>query len=282
MKKINPYKGNSFDFHIEVVKSKHRTVKDPTYKDRIENLKGTIQKQFQEYDKQFSLDNLPILSPEALSPQEQADLKLLYKYDTKPFQKLNDILTTGENNTRQPLCPFCTINNVNTLDHLIPKTEFAEFSDHPFNLMPCCSDCNSKKSSNWRIGNERKYLNLYLDELPKIQYLFVSLSIVDSTIKAKFTIENRNHIEVTLFQKIINHYEDLELCNRFSLNCDNTISELKNLLKQIKIHIAKEKIIESIEKAEAENRNHYGYNYWKSLLIIECCKNNDVLDFLLI
>lgn len=171
---------------------------------------------------------------------------------------------------------------MNTLDHLIPKTEFAEFSDHPVNLMPCCSDCNSKKSSNWRVGNERKYLNLYLDELPKIQYLFVSLSIVDSTIKAKFTVENRNHIEVTLFQKIINHYEDLELCKRFSLNCDNTISELKNLLKQIKIHVAKEKIIESVEKAEDENRNYYGYNYWKSLLIIECCKNHDILDFLLI
>lgn len=282
MRKIKEYQEDSFEFHKKVVDSKHKRTTDPTYKDRVRALNTIIERKFKEYDTYFNRDDLASLSPKNLTNEQRNDLKALYDYGTKPFQQLNDILTTGDNGTRQPICPFCTINNVNTLDHLIPKSEFSEFSDHPVNLMPCCSDCNSKKSSNWRDGNTRKYLNLYLDSLPdNSQYLFVYLSIEDATIKVVFFIENRNNIEENLFQKIENHYTDLELCKRFALNCDNSISELKNTLSPIKKFLSKEQLKQSVIETETENRLLYGFNYWKSILKIACCENDIILDFLL-
>jgi len=281
MRKIKKYNGDSFTFHQSVVKSKHHRPKDPTYKDRVNILGPDIQDQFSNHDEAFKKDSLTSLSPKRLTIDQKRDLMALYDYGAKPFQKLNDILRTGENGTRQPICPFCTINNSNTLDHLIPKSEFSELSDHPINLMPCCSECNSKKSSNWRIGNTRKYLNLYLDDLPDVQYLFPNLTITGATITVSFTIDNKHNIDNALFAKIQNHYNDLNLCSRFSQNSDITISELKNTLESNQRYMSKEQLKESIIESENKNRLLYGFNYWKSILKIECCQNNLVFDFLL-
>lgn len=282
MKKIKEYQGDSLEFHKKVVDSKRYRTTDPTYKDRVKALDMVIKEKFEEHDEHFQRDDLASLSSENLTNEQKNDLKALYDYRTKPLQQLNDILTTRDNGTREPICPFCTINNVNTLDHLIPKSEFSEFSVHPINLMPCCSDCNGKKSSNWRDGNVRKYLNLYLDNIPNNdQYLFVDLSIEDATIKAVFSVDNRNQIEDELFQKIENHYNDLDLCKRFALNCDNSISELKNTLSPIRKYLSKEQLKQSVIETESENRLLYGFNYWKSILKIACCENDIILDFLL-
>lgn len=280
MKKIKRYQGDSWEFHKRVVDSKRNRPKDPTYKFRINALENVIKEQFVSHDTHFQRDGLASLSSKTLTDEQKNDLRSLYDYGTKPFQQLNDLLTTGDNGTRQPVCPFCTINNVNTLDHLIPRSEFSEFSDHPINLMPCCSDCNGRKSSNWWNGNVRKYLNLYIDQLPSIQYLFVQLSIENGTIKVMFYIENRGNIEGILFQKIENHYRDLDLCKRFVLNSDNCISELKNIFNPIRRFLSKEQLKQSILETETQNRSLYGFNYWKSILNSECCNNNVIFDYL--
>jgi hypothetical protein len=281
MKKIKAYQGDTLEFHNKVINSKHHRSTDPEFKNRVLSLNPIVKEQFEEYNKQFNLDNLTSLSTKINDVQEKNDLRSLYNYDTKPFQELNDILTTGSNNTRQPLCPNCTVNNVNTFDHLIPQSEFAEFADLPTNLIPCCSYCNSKKSANWRIGNKRKYLNLYIDDLPNVQYLFAELSIIDSTIKVKFIVDNRNNIEIEFFTRIYNHYKDLELCDLFSRNCDNTISEIKTELHKYRVYLHKDVLKKINIDIEAENFKKYGFNYWKSILKIECVTNNTIFDFLL-
>jgi hypothetical protein len=281
MKRIKEFQASTFEFHKEVVKSKHKRIKDPTYKERIIALEPIVEEQFDRHDILFREDKLASLLSKNLSITQKNDLEALYQYSAKPFQRLNDILTTRENGTRQPVCPLCTINNVNTFDHHIPKSEFSELSDHPINLIPCCSECNSKKSSNWRDGDTRKYLNLYLDDLPNIQYLSVNLLIEHSTIKSTYNVENKNQIDEELFIKIENHYRDLELCKRFALNCENTISELKNILSSMSMILTKDQLKESIIKTEDKNRQYFGFNYWKSILKIECCENDTIFDFLL-
>lgn len=43
------------------------------------------------------------------------------------------------------LCPYCGIEPSRTFDHFLPKTIYASLSTTPFNLIPCCPTCNSKK-----------------------------------------------------------------------------------------------------------------------------------------
>lgn len=86
MKKIKVYTSNSFDFHTEVVNSKHSRRTDPTYKDRVMALNGTVKEQFENHDTEFERDNLAILLPKNLNVQEKQDLLSLYNYDSKPFK----------------------------------------------------------------------------------------------------------------------------------------------------------------------------------------------------
>lgn len=280
MNKIKRYPDDSFEFHNEVLNSKHFRPKDPTYKIRIKDLGPQVKAQFDCHDKEFDNDNLHVLIPCNLTKSEQEDLKSLYDYDSKPFQRLNLILTTRDNGQIQPVCPLCTINNANTLDHQIPKTKFPELSDHPRNLIPCCSECNSYKSDNWLNGLDRRYLNLYIDTLPDKQYLFVNLSLESGTVKVEFSIDNREGLDPVLYKKIENHYGDLKLCKRFANNSYNIISELVNLISGLCSSLSDDDIKNCIEKKECEMRRVYGFNYWKSLLILECCRKDDIFQFL--
>lgn len=281
MKAIKVYSGDSFEFHKEVVANKKYRPKDPTYKDRIIALTPTIKELFKRHDQHFENDTLARLVPERFSDDQQMDLESLYKYSTTPFIRLKTILTTDDNGCIQPLCPFCTINNANTLDHLIPKAEFPEFSDNPKNLMPCCSECNGLKSTIWRENTERKYLNLYLDDLPEKQFLFVRLTLQDGAICAKYFLENREEIDNKLFTRIANHYDKLCLCKRFSKNSENIVSELKFLLNSCKEHLPEDTIKDIIYDYANKERKRYGWNYWKAILIIECCNNNIIFNHLL-
>ena len=63
MKKIKVFTDSSFDFHAEVVNSKHYRRTDPTYKDRIIALNEAVREQFENHDTEFERDNLAILVP---------------------------------------------------------------------------------------------------------------------------------------------------------------------------------------------------------------------------
>lgn len=67
--------------------------------------------------------------------------------------------------------------------------------------MPCCSEYNERKSSNWIENGKRKYLNLYIDELPDVQYLFCDVRVSGDSIKCDFSLSNLNGIDADLFRK---------------------------------------------------------------------------------
>jgi hypothetical protein len=49
------------------------------------------------------------------------------------FRKLRKGLTTDENNRQCVVCPNCTINTINSFDHYLPQSEFAEYADNDSN-----------------------------------------------------------------------------------------------------------------------------------------------------
>ncbi len=61
-------------------------------------------------------------------------------------------------------CPFCGgIGQTSTLDHFLPKANFPLFSVLPSNLVPCCKDCNTGKSSSFGTQAHEQPLHPYFD-----------------------------------------------------------------------------------------------------------------------
>lgn len=278
MKKINHYEGDCFEFHKEVLKRKES---DDLKRD-ISSMADQIKKQYDNYDRSFVDDSLSALDALILDKAMKDKLKSLYSYDAYMFRKLRRILTVDINSRPNVLCPNCTINTINSFDHYLPQSEFAEYVDNPKNLIPSCTECNGHKSSAWRKDGKRLFLNLYIDDLPQEQYLFATLTIADDekSVDVKFEVKNQEgKLDVDLYAKIFYHYDKLELCKRFSDHREKVLSSLANEIYTLKDSLSDELIKSVIRSSVVNDRERYGYNYWVAVMKEAVCDNQTVFDF---
>ncbi len=279
MKNLKPYSESAFLFYEQVVKSKNVTKEDPNYKTRLESIVDIIKKSFEDYDDNFLKNSLEALVSLSHSESQKVDLLKLYSFKGKVFQSLKQAVTTTESKRIINTCQNCTINSIDSFDHYLPKSEFAEFVVNPKNLIPSCSYCNKKKSSNWRMHDLRLFINFYLDPLPDLQYLFVDVVFSDGIITTNFYLDNPNNIENNLYQLISKHYSQLELCKLFSENNDSVITPLINDVKQYASKLSREELKEGIIGKANQNRKAFGHNYWKSILEIELANKDDFFEY---
>ncbi|GAB2977404.1 hypothetical protein GCM10027049_10630 [Mucilaginibacter puniceus] len=228
MRNLKHFDENALNFHDNIVKRKKNTVKDPDLKTRLTLLRENVKGQFETFDTKFSLNKLQHLTSFNFDEKEKIDLLKLYNYQSSVIQALKTKITTTETNRIIATCQNCTLSEINSFDHLLPKAEFSEFVVHPKNLFPSCTICNGYKSKAWLKDGSRMFLNLYLDELPKEQFLFVDIIINKDLIETKFYLDNHVGIDKDLFDIIQSHYANLSLFKRFSENSDIVISPLRN------------------------------------------------------
>ena len=72
-------------------------------------------------------------------------------------------------------CPYCGNGPPTTLDHILPRSKFEEFSMYAKNLIPCCPECNRIKSNTTWEDNRRCFLNPYHDDM--LEEVCIHLSI---------------------------------------------------------------------------------------------------------
>lgn len=278
MKNLNTHTDPAIDFFDNVLAAKNRTDKDPTYNTRISLLRPNIEATYTLYDVAFATNNLVTMAAHGYIAPPKDDLLKMYSYKNKPFQKLKTAITTTAKNRIINTCQNCTINEINSFDHLLPKDEFPEFAVNPKNLFPSCTQCNGYKSTIWRYNGATLFLNLYLDILPIEQYLFVDVTVTD-TIDAIFIVENRSNINPQTFALISSHYERLHLTDRFRLNRDDVVSELINTIKEMTLMLTEQQIREVLINKSNRDRQNLGSNYWKSILAIELINSHAFFEF---
>lgn len=262
MKNLEAYNGNCFDFHTRVVESK----KDAELVTRLKMLNQTITQLFDDYQVRFNSNNLENLASHGFDGQNKADLLNLYNIQLKALRELKNKLTTGSSNRIFNTCQYCTINEVFSLDHILPKEEYSEFVVHPKNLFPSCTQCNTYKSTNWIEDGSRLFLNLYLDQLPEEQYLYVDLNEDEGIIQAEFYLENNAGIDEDLFELIENHYERLHLLSRFATNSYSRIAPLEAQINTRAAITTYNDIQEEVLRTNEHLKKIFGYNHWGLIL----------------
>ncbi len=279
MKNIKAYKKDIFEFHKKVVSTIRFSKKDPKYKVKINKLNDSVEKQYDIFTDHFKKNKLEDLNNQTYSKVEKETLLKLYHPKRKVIQELKIYLTTDEKNRIINTCQNCTIGEVGSLDHFIPKTEFPEYVVNPKNLFPCCNKCNNFKSTAWRKDNKRIFLNLYLDELPKEQYLFVDINVNHDDIDLTYILKNTHNIDLELFDLIENHYEKLHLFKRFKENSDAIISEIiYNINSHLKFKFSISQIKEVIKEDCDKKKKVFGHNYWKLILELSLINNDDFMN----
>lgn len=234
---------------------------------------------FEQYDLSFAESALDQIQKSVNSSIMKTDLNGLYSYRSKKIRELKTLLTTNENGRINNTCQNCTISEINSFDHFLPQSDYPEFSVNPKNLFPSCSICNGHKSTNWILNGRSLFLNLYLDPLPKMEYLFVHFSIKNETILTNFFLRQPFDMDNDLFELIQSHYERLDLCNRFSLNIDSILTRLINEIVINVETIGLEKFQSIVLKRNKSNRDHMGYNHWHLVLEDTAIRNESFIAF---
>ncbi len=278
MKKRAKYNRNPYGFHREVVGRKRIDQKE---KDSLQRRK--IRRRFGLYKKMMADDNLEELRNHHLTmTKSKADaLRGLYQYKAKKFKDLKLELTTTPKGRISNLCPYCQLEIVGTLDHILPKTPFPEYSTMPWNLIPCCATCNSKKDDNWLDEQDKRcFINFYIDDIPSVQYLFADTSVVNGEIDIKYKLRFPLGFSPTLQARIESHYKKLDLLKRYLENSDDVLEELRYVIRNYAPGVSDEVIISSINNTCKDKQILYGENYWKAVLEKACVNTNEVFNLL--
>jgi hypothetical protein len=278
MKNIPAYTDDPFEFHQDVILSKNKTQTDPELKTRLISYNPEIEILFTNFKDKFDQNKLDELLVQAYTGEKKNSLLKLYSFKSKIFQKLKVTLTTRPGNIIDNICQNCTIGEVNSFDHVLPKDAYCEFVVNPLNLFPCCTKCNGHKSTIWVEDGNRKFLNLYSDQLPEQQYLFVDLEVTDKVLNINYSVNNSNNIDPDIFNIIDSHYDKLDLCQRFKDNSDLIVSELEVSINQFKDLLPLETIKDTFIGTCQVQKQISGHNYWKELLKLALLNSEDYME----
>lgn len=272
MKNLNAYNQDNYLIHKESVERKEKSES----KNRLLSISKEIKDSYEVFNNNYNSEKFYNNSPNDKLTDFKDDLIKLYKYKNKVGNLIREKIFNIQEQTIQYTCQFCTLNTVNTLDHLLPKSKFPEFVVNIKNLIPCCSECNNYKNNSFSNNTNEKILNLYLDKLPNCQYLFVDIKWNER--KVKFFLENRFSIQSDLFIIITNHYTKLKLVERFILKSNEILSEFINHCKNFTPNYNKEKFIETQKTLINDNQNAYGKNHWKHVLQLALLENEEFMN----
>ena len=273
MKNLKPYSEDCFKVYKEAVENKNKN------KDILLNIQDKIESQFDIYSGKFRDKKLYEITSLAFSEEEKESLINLYQYRSAIIQKIKVAILDSQEITINNTCQYCTINAVNTLDHFIPKQSFPEFSVNPLNLFPCCSECNSKKSNLWLDNNRHLFLNLYLDELPNKIYLIADFDFQNNIPMVTFSLDNPENIDSGTYEVIESHFSRLDLLRRMRESSNEKITDIINNIRgNYKLNSDINSIKSIIREAEEDNKKAYGYNYWKSVLILSIIEKDEFWD----
>lgn len=103
--------------------------------------------------------NVEAINPVGLTNDQK---EILHKLYGSPPKKLSFISSLRDDNAHK-VCAMCGSFGSETLDHVLPKGQYPEFSVFSSNLVPACP-CNSKRSDTAKgLGAGQRVLHPYFD-----------------------------------------------------------------------------------------------------------------------
>lgn len=257
------------DYYKNIVDAKNNTYKGQTNraKSTLNSLRGQVELNYNHYQSKFCVSSLHELDDSNYSGFDKTALLKAYSDNGKNLSLLKTKIKDAQELDLQNLCPYCGILTPNSTDHYVPKDSYPEYAVLAINLVPCCIQCNGKKSEFWKQGTSRGIINYYLDPIPNVEYLSCSIEFEERVPCAIYRISNDHEIDDTLFTTIEKHYEKLDLLNRFSESSNDEITNTLDSIHSFTDNPSHEEIISMLNVNYSKKTRRYGVNHWKCALL---------------
>ncbi|KSU50178.1 hypothetical protein AS033_02040 [Exiguobacterium indicum] len=251
---------NAFNVYENIVLNKHKYIDILYGKENRNECYEKVKVRYKAYEEnQLCLE---IMTPSAnFTTTEKEALLHCYNGKTKVLKDLKDQIIKAQKLHFHTKCTYCGIGDITTMDHYLPKEDFFEFAVHCYNLIPCCSYCNTKKGKSFLDERgDRKIFNPYFENLSadiiiKCEFNFLQEKLIynisiESSISDNLLI---SHLETL---NIIEKYKDetpriissiaRELINNFEEYGENIVSG-RNALRRNLNDIEEEQSVNSLD-----------------------------------
>lgn len=162
------------------------------------------------------------------------------------------------------LCPFCGISTARTLDHIMPKSHYPNFSIFPFNLVPCCRDCNTEKLDQIATSDKEQKMHPYFDNFTSEQWLFACVINCDGPIITFYTI-TKPEWGIKKNSKITGHLSTYDLYDRFGDLASCELVGIKSQLQHLYENGGAEAVKSDLVARASSHRNNY-INSWQTAM----------------
>lgn len=212
-------------------------VGDPLFKRNLANIFPVLQSAGNTYDthaQTSSLFTLAKINPTTYSPVSEVQLKDIYSEQLAKKKRPGRVTYDALILSAKGRCPYCSHNYPKTIDHYLPKAEFPEFSIFPYNLVPCCWDCNHSKSTKLASVITDQYIHPYYDNVPSTSWLRADVLFpLNSPTIIFFTFDKQGIIDPNMLSRIEKQFADLEIGKLYSIQASNELSGIEFNLQQI-------------------------------------------------
>jgi 5-methylcytosine-specific restriction endonuclease McrA len=238
-----------------------------------------IKTRFDDY--QAEREELSALGIDTWTDNESTVLKRCYTTWSDPLETLKANIRAAMPATFLNVCPYCGLGSGDTFDHYLHQDEFPEFSAHAWNLVPCCSTCNSKKGT-VRLNNvgERVILNAYFDALPSAPMLTTAVTVSPhGNPVATFRLVQPAVVSTPLFRLIERHAGRLELLSRYKQTAPQVFTEVAySVWHKRQRHSDAEIQTWLLEDAD-KYRGMFSINHWRVPLLRAMAGSTDFIAY---
>lgn len=260
MKTLSHPQVDNMDLWERIVSRKRQPAKG-----RLQSVRGRVEARYSFYEDHIDcLDEiLPCDVAEWLGVKEE--LQSCYGKNIE-FARVRQMIFDNLAATSQTKCPYCMINRPNTLDHYFDKDDYPELSVYVPNLVPCCSECNSLKSTFlFDSQGKREYIHFHHDLIPEEQFLFVRCSFSEPEGIPKVNVYLSFGSGDAPSELIQTHFRKLSLVKKYEEVIKDNIAPI---VEEIRMHLQNGLSMNTIKDLLRTKHSSlvkcYGYNYWES------------------
>lgn len=148
------------------------------------------------------------------------------------------------------------------------------------NLVPTCRDCNDKKSAAYAQAGIGFFLHAYLDTIPRrVRFLYAEVCVQDGTVVVAFCVRPPKSLDVALRQRIVTHYQKLNLTTLYQSEAVNEICERRGHIKNM---IDNGVSIRGVSKYLRQDARSIalvkGRNYWRYALLDAMARDSNICE----
>ena len=202
--------------------------------------------------------NPTVLAPIGL-PDATADW-IRQKYKAAPKSLALDWITAARDDHDLVACPMCGGTSVATLEHVLPKANYPEFSVLSFNMVPSCDGCQRRRSNK---GAQYEFIHPYFD-LGILASLRLTVTFTPPYERVLFKLHPRG-LTGTDLQRTQRHLEESVPPRLFRRHMHALWGRWRGRLFGEAVDASRTRISEELVEAEFEGTNSWDAAFLRGL-----------------